>query len=94
MKTPVYPEYIAVLVAARKIGRPVHWLSTRSEAFMTDTQARDAVTEAELALDDNGKFLALRMRHLCSQGAYIAPPAPTSTPSTWRAACPACTASR
>lgn len=72
MKTTCYPEYIAVLVAARKVGRPVHWQSTRSEAFISDAQARDAVTEAELALDDNGKFLALRMRHLCNQGAYVA----------------------
>jgi len=71
MKTPFYPEYAAVLVAARKLGRPVHWQSTRSEAFLTDTQARDTVTEAELALDDSGKFLALRVRHLCNQGAYV-----------------------
>jgi aerobic carbon-monoxide dehydrogenase large subunit len=73
MKTPVYPEYLALLVAAKKLGRPVHWMSTRSEAFMTDTQARDTYTEAELALDDKGKFLALRMKHLCNQGAYITP---------------------
>ena len=73
MKTPVYPEYLALLVAARKIGRPVHWMSTRSEAFMADTQGRDTWTEAELAIDDKGKFLALRMRHLCGQGAYISP---------------------
>ncbi len=72
MKTTVYPEYIAVMVAARKVGRPVHWQSTRSEAFMSDCQARDAVTHVELALDDKGKFLALRVRHLCNQGAYIA----------------------
>jgi len=73
MKTPVYPEYLALLVAAKKTGRPVHWMSTRAEAFMTDTQARDTWTEAELALDDKGKFLALRMKHLCGQGAYITP---------------------
>jgi len=73
MKTPFYPEYAAVLVGARKVGRPVHWQSTRSEAFVTDTQARDAITDAELALDDKGKFLALRVRHLCNQGAYISP---------------------
>jgi carbon-monoxide dehydrogenase large subunit len=73
MKTPVYPEYLAVLVAAKKIGRPVHWMSTRSEAFMTDTQARDTYTESELALDEKGKFLALRMKHLCGQGAYVTP---------------------
>jgi aerobic carbon-monoxide dehydrogenase large subunit len=71
MKTPPYPEYPALLVAARQLGRPVHWQSTRSEAFVTDTQARDTVSEAELAVDEKGKFLALRMRHLCNQGAYI-----------------------
>jgi carbon-monoxide dehydrogenase large subunit len=72
MKTTCYPEYIALLVAARMVGRPVHWQATRSEAFVSDAQARDAVTEAELALDDTGKFLALRVRHLCNQGAYVA----------------------
>jgi carbon-monoxide dehydrogenase large subunit len=71
MKTPPYPEYPAVLVAARTLGRPVRWQSTRSEAFVTDTQARDTVTDAELAIDDKGKFLALRVRHLCNQGAYV-----------------------
>ncbi len=71
MKTPPYPEYPALLVAARKLGRPVHWQSTRSEGFVTDTQARDTLTHAELALDEKGKFLALRMRHLCNQGAYV-----------------------
>jgi carbon-monoxide dehydrogenase large subunit len=71
MKTTAYPEYIALLVAARKLDRPVHWQSTRSEAFVSDCQARDAVTDAELALDDKGKFLALRVRHLCNQGAYV-----------------------
>jgi aerobic carbon-monoxide dehydrogenase large subunit len=71
MKTPPYPEYPALLIAARTLGRPVRWQSTRSEAFVTDTQARDTVTEAELAIDDKGKFLALRVRHLCNQGAYV-----------------------
>ncbi len=73
MKSPVYPEYPVLLVAAKNLGRPVRWQSTRSEAFMTDTQGRDAVTEAELALDASGKFLALRMRHICGEGAYISP---------------------
>jgi aerobic carbon-monoxide dehydrogenase large subunit len=72
MKTTCYPEYIAVMVAARKVGQPVHWQSTRSEAFISDAQARDAVSEAELALDDKGKFLAFRVRHMCNQGAYVA----------------------
>ena len=72
MKTTVYPEYVAVLVAARKLSRPVQWQSTRSEAFISDAQARDTITDIELALDDKGKFLALRVRHLCNQGAYVA----------------------
>ncbi len=71
MKSGPYPEYFALLVAAKKIGRPVHWMSTRSEAFVTDNQARDAYTDAELALDEDGKFLALRVRHLANQGAFI-----------------------
>jgi carbon-monoxide dehydrogenase large subunit len=73
MKTPTYPEYSALCVAAKKVGRPVAWMSTRSEAFQTDTPGRDAWTETELAFDEKGKFLALRMRHLCGQGAYITP---------------------
>jgi carbon-monoxide dehydrogenase large subunit len=71
MKTGPYPEYFALLVASKKLGRPVHWMSTRSEAFITDNQARDAYTDAELALDEEGKFLALRIKHLANQGAYI-----------------------
>jgi carbon-monoxide dehydrogenase large subunit len=71
MKTPVYPEYPALCIAAKKTGRPVAWMSTRSEAFQTDTPGRDAWTETELALDEKGKFLALRMRHITGQGGYI-----------------------
>ena len=71
MKTPAYPEYPALMIAARRVGRPVHWMSTRAEAFQSDNQARDAVTEAELALDADGRFLALRVRHLASVGAYL-----------------------
>ncbi|MBV9347506.1 MAG: xanthine dehydrogenase family protein molybdopterin-binding subunit [Pseudolabrys sp.] len=73
MKTPTYPEYSALCVAAKKLGRPVAWMSTRSEAFQTDTPGRDAWTDTELALDDKGKFLALRMKHITGQGAYITP---------------------
>ncbi len=72
MKTSVYPEYIALLIAARLTGRPVHWMSDRTEAFLTDNQARDTVTDAELALDAKGRFLALRVKHLAGMGAYIA----------------------
>src|SRR5947199_7542 len=62
LKTGAYPEYIAVMVGAKLIDRPVHWMSTRSEAFLSDGQARDAFSEGELALDEKGKFLALRIR--------------------------------
>ena len=71
MKAPAYPEYAALLVAAKRVGRPVHWMSTRSEAFVTDQQARDTITDAELALDAEGRFLALRVSVLAAMGAYI-----------------------
>src|SRR5258708_7037686 len=71
LKTGPYPEYLAILVAARKISRPVHWMSNRAEAFLSDNHARDAFSEVELALDERGKFLALRVRHLGNMGAYI-----------------------
>ena len=73
MKSGAYPEYPALLVAAKIAGRPVHWMSTRSEAFVSDNQARESITEAELALDKEGKFLALRARHLADMGAFITP---------------------
>ena len=68
MKSGSYPEYVALLVAARTLGRTIHWMSSRSEAFISDNQGRDAVSEAELALDERGKFLALRVRHLQNLG--------------------------
>ena len=73
MKSGPFPEYAAVAVAARKLGRPVRWLSTRSEAFLTDNQARDTVTEMSLALDREGRFLALRVEVLANMGAYLSP---------------------
>ena len=71
MKTGAYPEYIAQLVGAKLAKRPVHWMASRSESFLNDAHARDTVTEAELALDDNGRFLALRVRHFANLGAYV-----------------------
>jgi aerobic carbon-monoxide dehydrogenase large subunit len=71
LKTSAYPEYLALLVAAKKTGRPVHWMSGRSEAFLTDNQGRDIFSEAELALDEKGKFLALRIRNTANLGAYV-----------------------
>ena len=71
LKTSAYPEYMALLVAAKKLGRPVHWMSGRSEAFLSDNQARDIYSEVELALDEKGKFLALRIRSVGNMGAYL-----------------------
>ena len=71
LKTGPYPEYLAILAAAKKIGRPVYWMCSRSEAFLTDNHARDAYSDVELALDEKGKFLALRIRHIGAMGAYI-----------------------
>jgi aerobic carbon-monoxide dehydrogenase large subunit len=71
LKTAAYPDTIAVMIGAKLTGRPVHWMATRSESFLSDGQARDTFTEAELALDDKGRFLALRVRHLGNMGAYI-----------------------
>ena len=68
-----YPEYIAQLVGAKKLGRPIHWMSGRSEAFLSDNQARDIYSEAELALDEKGRFLALRIRNTGNLGAYVGP---------------------
>ena len=73
LKTGPYPEYIALMVGAKKLERPIHWMSGRSEAFLSDNQARDTYSEAELALDDKGRFLALRIRNTGNLGAYLGP---------------------
>ena len=73
LKTGPYPENLAIMVGAKKLGRPIHWMSTRSEGFLSDNQARDIYSEAELALDDKGKFLALRIRNVGNLGAYVGP---------------------
>jgi aerobic carbon-monoxide dehydrogenase large subunit len=66
-----YAEHRLVLWAARKLGRPVKWTCPRSEVIMADEHARDNVTEAELALDAEGRFLGLRVRTLANVGAYV-----------------------
>ncbi len=70
MKSAIYNEVALVLLGSKTVGRPVKWTSTRSEAFMGDAQARDNVTEAELALDHDGHFLGLRVRTTAAVGAY------------------------
>ena len=71
MKVQAYPEYAALLFAARRVGRPVKWRATRVESFLADTHGRDGMLEAELALDAAGRFLALRVRTRVGIGAYV-----------------------
>lgn len=70
MKTFVYPEYPLVLFASRMLGRPVKWTGDRSDAFLTDSQGRDHVTEAALALDADGKILAVQVDTIANLGGY------------------------
>jgi aerobic carbon-monoxide dehydrogenase large subunit len=70
MKSAIYNEVALVLLASKLTGRPVKWTSTRTEAFLGDAQARDNVTDAELALDPDGHFLGLRVRTIAAVGAY------------------------
>lgn len=71
MKGHVYPEEAVVAWACKRIERPVKWIATRSESLMGDDHGRDQTVEAELALDENGKFVALRWHALHNVGAYI-----------------------
>jgi carbon-monoxide dehydrogenase large subunit len=71
MKGSPFPEEAMVLWASRKVGRPVRWKATRSESLLSDHHARDNVTTAELALDEEGNFLAFRVRTLANLGAYL-----------------------
>jgi aerobic carbon-monoxide dehydrogenase large subunit len=70
MKANLYPEDALVLWAARCCGRPVKWTATRSESLLCDNHARDQVVYGELALDENGKFLAIRSTAYQALGAY------------------------
>jgi aerobic carbon-monoxide dehydrogenase large subunit len=76
MKAFVYPEQVCVVWAAEKLKRPVRWQSDRSEAFLSDNQGRDHFTRAELALDEKGKFLGLRVSLIANVGAYLSPMGP------------------
>jgi len=71
MKSPIFNETPLVLLASKLTGRPVKWISTRTEAFLSDAQARDNVTEAELALDKNGNFIAFHVKTFAAIGAYL-----------------------
>ena len=72
----LYVEYPLILLASRKIGRPVKWTGDRSQGFLGDIQARDHVTHAELALDDDGQILGVRADITANMGAYFSSFAP------------------
>jgi len=67
----LYPEDVALTWASKKVGRPVKWTAERSESFLTDAHGRDHVTKAELALDADGRFLAMRVHTIANMGAYL-----------------------
>src|SRR5262245_56387384 len=70
MKGGLYPEYALAALASRLIGRPVKWIAERGEGLVSDEHCRDNITEAELGLDGEGRFLALRVHTLVNIGAY------------------------
>ncbi|HTR84457.1 MAG TPA: xanthine dehydrogenase family protein molybdopterin-binding subunit [Reyranella sp.] len=71
-KNFIYAEHILVCWASKRVGRPVKWIATRSEVFLADHPSRDMQADASLALDANGKFLALKVASLANVGAYLA----------------------
>ena len=73
MRSGIYPELVLVLWAAKRLGRPVKWTSDRREGFVSDEHGRDNVSSAELALDADGRFLALRVALMVDIGAYLTP---------------------
>ncbi len=76
MKNVLYPEWVLVLWAARRLGRPVRWIGDRGEDFVGSAHGRDSIIRARLALDRNGRFLALEGKVLANLGAYVSTVAP------------------
>jgi carbon-monoxide dehydrogenase large subunit len=72
----LYPEEVVVSWASKAIGRPVKWTAARSESFLTDAHGRDHVTEAEMAVDGQGRIVALRVKTNANMGAYLSTFAP------------------
>ena len=78
MKQPTYPEHYCIMHAARELGRPVKWTDERSGSFVSDTHGRDAQMTAELALDREGHFLAVRLTGYGNLGATYGAPGPST----------------
>jgi aerobic carbon-monoxide dehydrogenase large subunit len=72
-KGPLYPDQVAVIAAARALGRPVKWIEERSESFTATCHGRDQVADLELAADESGRITALRGTVTASMGAYLTP---------------------
>jgi carbon-monoxide dehydrogenase large subunit len=72
-RTPAYPEYAALMIAAKALGKPVKWVSSRVESFLTDNHGRGNIAEGELALDKDGRFTAFRLNWIADMGAYLSP---------------------
>src|SRR6187455_1297052 len=70
-KIYLYSEETAMVWASKRVNRPIKWVCERSESFLSDAHGRDHVTHAELALDKDGKFLALRVHTIAAMGAYL-----------------------
>jgi carbon-monoxide dehydrogenase large subunit len=70
-KNFIYPEHVLIPWAAKRVGRPVKWIASRSEVFLADHQGRDQGAAASLALDGEGRFLALRVTSVANLGAYL-----------------------
>jgi len=79
MKAQTYSEHALVLIGARATGRPVRWTNTRADSFATDTAGRDSVLEGRMALDRDGKVLALAVDYRIGIGAYVTTFAPVFT---------------
>lgn len=83
-KNFVYPENLLVMLSAKLVGRPVKWIAERTETFFAEVHGRDHVTRAELAVDDNGVFLGLRVKTIANMGAYLSSMAPViPTAASW-----------
>src|SRR6267142_971355 len=78
MKQPTYAEYYCILHGARELGRPVKWTDDRSGSFLSDSHGRDAEMTAELALDRDGHFLAVRLNGYGNLGATYGAPGPST----------------
>jgi len=83
MKSSPFPEYACVLHAARVLGRPVKWTNDRSNSFLADAQGRDHAVQAELALDAQGSFMAVRLIAEANLGAYLTPFGPHMAPNNF-----------